>query len=187
MNKARLRRREPRRKTRGFRRIRLRFVRSVALDETETLEVRNSLRPKVFRGEMTRSELRRTLSRLAEDVREGRWHLPRYTVSDVYRKAEELSGKHAASTGCRSLDILHVAGAIIFGVRDFLTFDAGEARPEGSTGGCFLHRRRADDAGEYFRCHRHPARWHRDAVLRDGNVGDGFGRGCAASDSTRSG
>jgi hypothetical protein len=56
-------------------------------------------------------------------------------------KAEELSGKHAASTGCRSLDILHVAGTIILGVRDFLTFDvrqgklARKARPESSPAG----------------------------------------------------
>jgi len=86
------------------------------------------LRLKVFRREMTRAQLRRTLSRLAEDVRRGRWQLPRYALSDVYREAEELSGKHAASTGCRSLDILHVAGATVLGVRDFLTFDARQGK-----------------------------------------------------------
>ena len=35
-----------------------------------------------------------------------------------------LSEKYAGSTGCRSLDILHVASAIVLGIRDFLTFDA---------------------------------------------------------------
>ena len=77
---------------------------------------------------MTRTQLRRTLARLMDDVRRGRWQLPRYALSDVYRKAEELSGKHAASTGCRSLDILHVAGAVVLGARDFLTFDARQGK-----------------------------------------------------------
>jgi len=52
----------------------------------------------------------------------------RRDVSDVYRKAEERSGRHAASTGCRSLDILHVAGAVVLGVRDFVTFDARQGK-----------------------------------------------------------
>ncbi len=96
----------------------------LALTHLQALEVRNALRLKVFRGEITRIQLRRTLSRLGEDVRRGRWQLPIYSLNDVYRKAEELSGKHAASTGCRSLDILHVAGALVLGIHDFLTFDA---------------------------------------------------------------
>ena len=36
----------------------------LALTHLQAFEVRNALRLKVFRGEMTRSELRRTLSRL---------------------------------------------------------------------------------------------------------------------------
>lgn len=100
----------------------------LALTHLQALEVRNALRLKVFRGEMTRAQLRRTLSRLAEDVGRGRWQLPRYPPSDVHRKAEELSGKHARNTGCRSLDILHVAGAIVLGARDFLTFDARQGK-----------------------------------------------------------
>ncbi len=83
----------------------------LALTHLQALEVRNALRLKVFRGESR-----------------GRWQLPRYALSDVYREAEELSGKHAASTGCRSLDILHVAGATVLGVRDFLTFDARQGK-----------------------------------------------------------
>jgi len=53
------------------------------LTHLQALEVRNALRLKAFRGEMTRTQLRRTLSRLADDIRSGRWQLPRYALTDV--------------------------------------------------------------------------------------------------------
>jgi len=104
------------------------FAPPLPLTHLQALEVRNALRLKICRGEMTRAQLRWTLSRLADDMRRGRWQLPRYALTDVYRKAEELSQKHATSTGCRGLDILHVAGAIVLGVRVFLTFDARQGK-----------------------------------------------------------
>lgn len=104
------------------------FAPPLPLTHLQALEVRNALRLKAFRGEMTRTQLRRTLLRLTDDIRSGRWQLPRYALTDVYRKAEELSGKHAASTGCRSVDILHVAGALVLGVRTFLTFDTRQGK-----------------------------------------------------------
>ena len=100
---------------------------AASVDECARRDVKG-LYEKAFRGEITRTQLRRTLSRLADDIRSGRWQLPRYALTDVYRKAEELSGRHAASTGCRSLDILHVAGALVLGVRTFLTFDTRQGK-----------------------------------------------------------
>ena len=94
----------------------------------QALEIRNALRLKVFRGEITRAQLRLTMSRLEIDIRAGRWESPRYALSDVYEKAEDLSRRFAPTTGCRSLDILHVAAAVVLKVRDFVTFDVRQGR-----------------------------------------------------------
>lgn len=94
----------------------------------QALELRNALRLKVFRGEITGAELRLTLSRLAADIRAGRWTPPQYALTDVFGKAEELSRKFALVTGCRSLDTLHVAAAVVLKLRDFVTFDVRQGR-----------------------------------------------------------
>ena len=100
----------------------------LALTHLQALEVRNAF---AVEGLPQRDDPRTASSDVvaAGGGRSSRrWQLPRYALSDVYREAEELSGKHAASTGCRSLDILHVAGATVLGVRDFLTFDARQGK-----------------------------------------------------------
>ncbi|HRI12139.1 MAG TPA: hypothetical protein PLX89_03960 [Verrucomicrobiota bacterium] len=42
---------------------------------------------------------------------------------EVLLEAERLSAAYSATLGTRSLDILHVASALVLGARDFLTFD----------------------------------------------------------------
>ena len=41
----------------------------------------------------------------------------------LYEKARELSRKHTSALACRSLDILHVASALILGAKAFASFD----------------------------------------------------------------
>ena len=41
----------------------------------------------------------------------------------VYEKAREISKKHTPALACRSLDILHVAAALILGARNFASLD----------------------------------------------------------------
>lgn len=90
----------------------------------QELEVRNALRLKVFRGEITNEQLRQSLAALESDMQAGRWERPQFSVSDVQRGAERLSAKHATSVGCRTLDILHVAAAVVIGAKEFVTFDS---------------------------------------------------------------
>jgi predicted nucleic acid-binding protein len=42
---------------------------------------------------------------------------------EVFLEAERLSAGHSEILGTRSLDVLHVATALVLGARDFLTFD----------------------------------------------------------------
>jgi hypothetical protein len=87
------------------------------------LEFRNALRLRVFRKEITPEQrelgIQAMLSDLAADVfayAEPAW-------PEVLLEAERLSAGHSESIGTRSLDILHVASALVLGARDFLTFD----------------------------------------------------------------
>jgi predicted nucleic acid-binding protein len=50
------------------------------------------------------------------------------SVSDVLRRAEELSNRHTIAGGHRSFDILHVATALHLGAREFLTFDTNQRK-----------------------------------------------------------
>jgi predicted nucleic acid-binding protein len=45
------------------------------------------------------------------------------TLADLTREAERLSALHSETLGTRSLDILHVASALVLGLSTFLTFD----------------------------------------------------------------
>jgi predicted nucleic acid-binding protein len=44
-------------------------------------------------------------------------------VADAMIEAERLSATHSETLGTPSLDILHVACALVLGVEEFLTFD----------------------------------------------------------------
>jgi len=48
-------------------------------------------------------------------------------MEKVFRVAGELSGRHTAAIGCRTLDILHVAVAKVIGAKIFVTLDARQA------------------------------------------------------------
>jgi hypothetical protein len=45
----------------------------------------------------------------------------------MWIEAERLSALHSETLGTRSLDILHVAAALVLGSSEFLTFDARQA------------------------------------------------------------
>jgi len=93
------------------------------LTHLQEAEVRNALRLKVFRREMTAAALRGGLSLLDEDIREGRLERPHYDAMAIYRQAELLSRRYAVTTGARMLDILHVAAALEIEAVRFVSFD----------------------------------------------------------------
>jgi predicted nucleic acid-binding protein len=47
---------------------------------------------------------------------------------EVFRRADELSEKHAAAEGQRAIDLLHVAIALESGGQIFLSFDRRQRR-----------------------------------------------------------
>ena len=109
------------------------------LTHWQMLEVKNAIRLKAFRNEITMLEMNQSLTAFEEDITTGRWQRPAYEPITVERKAGELSAIYSAQLGCRTLDIIHVAAAIILGAGDFVTFDerqkamAKKSRPHGKT------------------------------------------------------
>ena len=94
-----------------------------ALTHWQEIEVRNALRLKFFRREITADELRASLAAFDEDIAAGRWQRPDYALAEVHERAAQLSARHAAEIGCRTLDIYHVAAALIIGTPEFVSLD----------------------------------------------------------------
>ena len=94
------------------------------LTEWQALEVRNAIRLKAFRKEITSAEMSQSIAAFEHDIVTGRWQRPVYAVGAIEERANELSAIHSAIIGCRTLDIIHVAAACIIGAKKFLTFDA---------------------------------------------------------------
>ena len=69
------------------------------------------------------AEMGQSIAAFEQDIATGRWHRPVYTAATVEQKADELSATYSATLGCRTLDIIHVAAAIIIGAGEFVTFD----------------------------------------------------------------
>jgi len=93
----------------------------------QEIEIRTALRLKVFRGEMSGRESQESLRHLRTDIGSGVWQRPVYDPADVFHEAERLSARHAATLGCRTLDVLHVAAAVVLNATDFLTYDVRQA------------------------------------------------------------
>lgn len=87
------------------------------------IEVRNALRNASGRGGIDDDECATAFRLIEEDLREGMFvHAP-VSWTDVFREADQLSEKHAARNGQRTIDLLHVAIALECGARTFLSFD----------------------------------------------------------------
>jgi len=93
----------------------------------QAVEVKNAIRLKVFRREITPTEMTQSIGAFDQDIADGRWRRSNYAAEAVELKAAELSAGHAATLGCRTLDIIHVAATLVIGVREFVTLDARQA------------------------------------------------------------
>jgi len=107
--------------------VALAFMEKAALSLVFTplhrIEVRNALRNATAGGAMTAFDCKRAFRQIEEDLRDGYLvHMP-VEWTDVLRRADELSEKHAAKEGQRTIDLLHVAFALECGAKTFLSFD----------------------------------------------------------------
>jgi hypothetical protein len=99
------------------------YVAPYALTQWQALEVKNAIRLKALRAEVTVAEMNQSIAAFEQDIATGRWQRPAYTAATIEQEADELSAGHSATLGCRTLDIIHVAAALVLGAKEFVTFD----------------------------------------------------------------
>jgi hypothetical protein len=87
------------------------------------IEFRNALRLRVFRREITTQQRDASLNAMLADLAAGVLETSSPPLTAVTTEAERLSAMHSEKLGTRSLDILHVASAVVLGMANFLTFD----------------------------------------------------------------
>jgi predicted nucleic acid-binding protein len=106
---------------------------SILISALVVLEAVNAMGLRVFRKERTPKQVRESIEAFDADIAaEVFVFLP--SPPSSWEAAQRLSRKHTAELGCRSLDILQVATALVLKAEAFLTFDrvqASLARAEG--------------------------------------------------------
>jgi predicted nucleic acid-binding protein len=103
------------------------YVAPYLLTQWQALEVKNAIRLKAFRREITSAEMNQSIAAFEQDIATGRWKRPAFDAAAVEQKADELSANHSAFLGCRTIDIVHVAAAVVIGAKEFVTFDGRQA------------------------------------------------------------
>ena len=98
------------------------------------LELRNALSLALFQQRLTPQEVQAAWQEVENDcasgvlvARGGLWHR-------VLLNAQTYALNHTPTTGCRTLDLLHVAAAKVMGVSDFCTFDTRQSTLAGRVG-----------------------------------------------------
>ncbi len=91
------------------------------------VELTNALELRLFRKEVTAAEARAAGQAFQQDLAAGVLFLQPVPAA-VYEMARRLARKHTARLGARTLDILHVAAALVLGADVFFTFDARQRR-----------------------------------------------------------
>jgi predicted nucleic acid-binding protein len=91
------------------------------------LELRNAIRLRVFRGEITPVQRQEVFQEIESDLADAVLEHIAVPWVDALREAETLAASHAEKLGVRSMDILHVGLAVTLRASDFFTFDIRQA------------------------------------------------------------
>jgi predicted nucleic acid-binding protein len=97
---------------------------AIPLTRFHELEFTNAIQLKQFRSEITEDETLRLTARFKEHENKGIFYRPQLDWSEIFYYAVDLSKKHTAMIGARSLDILHIASALSIKAEKFLTVDS---------------------------------------------------------------
>ena len=100
----------------------------IILSPLSLLEIRNALNFGINRCEMTNDQRDAVLSEIDAQIEKGFFRLVDASQSAIYAKAVELSNKHTPTIATRSLDLMHLAAALLSEARTFLTFDKRQAK-----------------------------------------------------------
>lgn len=122
----------------------------IPMNAFQRLELENAIRQKVFRREIDVDQQNQVLSDAEADLNRGRFILRPVNWPAALDTARQIAARVTARTGCRTLDLVHVAVAVQWGCAIFVTADGRQfqaARREGlrAVDVCELHRRGGGD------------------------------------------
>jgi predicted nucleic acid-binding protein len=99
------------------------FMRAIPYTLLNELEFLNVLQRGLGVGSLDESTHDAISREIAMDEADGLLERTHLNQIKLYEKARLLSRKHTSTLDCRSLDILHVASALILGAGEFASFD----------------------------------------------------------------
>jgi predicted nucleic acid-binding protein len=99
----------------------------VMLTALGELELMNALELRRFRRELDPSEAGASRAAFRRDVENGIFVL-KPLPANVFERAKLLARKRTFRLGTRSLDVLHVASALVFEAKAFYSFDRNQSK-----------------------------------------------------------
>jgi predicted nucleic acid-binding protein len=98
------------------------------------LELHNAFHLAVFRGELGKDAAALKKRLFLDDLADGIFLVMPIPTAALYQKAAELADRHSARLGTRSLDLIHVAAALLLKADTFLSFDERQRKAAKSEG-----------------------------------------------------
>jgi predicted nucleic acid-binding protein len=104
-----------------------RAILPIVLTPFGEFELANALYLRLFRKELAPSKVKAARALITKDIGDGVLELKPLSPA-VYDRAKLIARKHTPRLGTRTLDILHVASALLLNADTFYTFDRNQAR-----------------------------------------------------------
>jgi len=98
------------------------------------LELRNAFNRAVQRQRITAAQRDALWQDVEADIASGFLVLTPVSADELHRKARQLSDRHTPSLGTRTLDLLHVAAALLLEAKVFFSFDDRQRKAAASEG-----------------------------------------------------
>ncbi len=100
----------------------------VVLSLLSLLEIRNAFNMAIHRGEIVAEDRDAVFADIERQLAAGFFRMADVSQAAVYAKAQELSDRHTPAVATRSLDLMHVATAILCKARVFLSTDSRQRK-----------------------------------------------------------
>ena len=95
---------------------------------------RNTFNLAIVRGRIDEAERNASWSCLLAHIAAGRFVETTPPTAELHAKARELSDRYTPTLATRSLDLLHVAAAVLLGAKVFYSFDERQRRAAAGEG-----------------------------------------------------
>lgn len=100
----------------------------VVLSPLSLLEIRNAFNMAIHRGEIDGEQRDAVLADIERHTVAGFFQMAQVSQTDIYAKAAELSNRHTPEFLTRSLDLMHVATALLVEADVFLSTDTRQRK-----------------------------------------------------------